>query len=190
MRKKHFTAAQLTTLKTVNDQFSTPRKNAVTSGLNGRARVIAIVQSKILLFLIFSFSVSAADVDINKNWRSIAISGYDTVAYFTMGEAVKGKSKYEHTWNDARWRFSTKEHLAIFIANPEKYAPRFGGYCAEGMAIGRKASIDPLAWIIVDDELYLNYSTEARDKMAANPKDTIQKANGFWERIQQRLNAF
>ena len=127
----------------------------------------------------------AVDQNINKNWRSIAIKGYDPVAYFTMGEAVEGKSRFEYRWQDARWRFASEKHKEMFAANPLEYAPRFGGYCAEGMAVGRTASIDPLAWLIVDGELYLNYSVEVRDNMALHPRETIEKADRFWHKLQR-----
>ena len=65
---------------------------------------------------------------INKNWRGLAIKGYDTVAYFTDGKPVKGSSDYEYKWQGARWRFANQEHLDMFKADPERYAPQYGGY--------------------------------------------------------------
>jgi YHS domain-containing protein len=65
---------------------------------------------------------------INKNWRGLAIKGYDPVAYFTLGTPTKGKSEFEYKWKGAKWRFSTSEHLNLFTSNPEKYAPQYGGY--------------------------------------------------------------
>lgn len=142
---------------------------------------------KCIVLLSLSFVAQAADQDINKNWRSIAIKGYDPVAYFTMGKAVVGKKQFEHRWHDARWRFVSEEHLKLFADNPEQYAPRFGGYCAEGMSRGRKASIDPQAWLIVEGDLYLNYSVEAREEMALHPEQTIEKADLIWEKLRSRL---
>ena len=65
---------------------------------------------------------------INKNWRGIAIKGYDTVAYFAVGKPLKGKKAYEYRWRDAKWRFANEAHLNLFKADPEKYAPQYGGY--------------------------------------------------------------
>lgn len=65
---------------------------------------------------------------INTNWSGVAIKGYDTVAYFTDGKAVKGKKQFEYRWKDARWHFANDRHLEMFKADPEKYAPRYGGY--------------------------------------------------------------
>jgi len=65
---------------------------------------------------------------INTNWLGLAVKGYDTVAYFTQGKPVKGGKAFEYKWQDATWRFSTAEHMEMFKADPEKYAPQYGGY--------------------------------------------------------------
>ncbi len=147
-------------------------------------QVFLLKHVAVWLLLSLSVGAQAADQTVNKSWRSVAIKGYDAVAYFTMSKAVEGTPRFEHRWNDARWRFMSEEHLEMFVENPEKYAPRFGGYCAEGMAIGRKASIDPHAWLIVDGELYLNYSVDVRDEMVLNPEEAIEKADRIWEKLQ------
>ena len=65
---------------------------------------------------------------VNQTPFGIAIKGYDTVAYHTEGHAVKGQSKYSYEWNDAKWYFKSAENRDMFAANPEKYAPQYGGY--------------------------------------------------------------
>jgi hypothetical protein len=65
---------------------------------------------------------------VNTTSEGIAIKGYDPVAYFNVGEPVKGVEGFEYVWNGARWRFSSAEHRDLFIAEPEKYAPQYGGY--------------------------------------------------------------
>lgn len=142
--------------------------------------------SRILLVLFtmsFVLNAQAREPVVNKNWRSIAIGGYDPVAYFTMDKAVEGKSQFEYRWQDARWRFVSDNHLKLFAETPEKYAPRFGGYCAVGMARGRKAKADPTAWLIIDGKLYLNYNNEAREIMTNDPMKTLEKAEPFWTRL-------
>ena len=63
----------------------------------------------------------------------LAIGGYDTVAYFTVGKAVPGSLDYQTVWHDARWQFASKEDLDLFTANPEKYAAQYDGHCAMGV---------------------------------------------------------
>lgn len=65
---------------------------------------------------------------VNMDSDGIAIKGYDTVAYFKMRKPVRGDERYAYEWNDATWLFSSNEHLALFAADPEQYAPQFGGY--------------------------------------------------------------
>jgi hypothetical protein len=73
-------------------------------------------------------SVDAAHDLLNKTQEDLAIKGYDAVAYFTMGKAVKGSAEIQYAWNGVFWRFMSLEHRAMFEAAPEKYAPKFGGY--------------------------------------------------------------
>ena len=91
-----------------------------------------------------------------------AISGYDPVAYFTLGQPTKGRPEIEFEWNGARWLFSNPEHRDAFKAEPTKYAPQFGGYCAYGLTRGYAAPTAPDAWKIVDGKLYLNYDKEVQ----------------------------
>ena len=65
---------------------------------------------------------------VNQTSWGVAIKGYDTVAYHTEGRAVKGQSKYSHEWNDAKWYFTSTENRDFFAADPERYAPQYGGY--------------------------------------------------------------
>ncbi len=89
---------------------------------------------RILLFCCALLFVSVLIVScgpkraVNQGSDGIAIKGYDTVAYFTMGKPVKGEEQYAHEWNGAKWLFSNRAHLALFAANPERYVPQFGGY--------------------------------------------------------------
>jgi hypothetical protein len=117
---------------------------------------------------------------VNKDAEGVAIRGYDPVAYFTLGRPVVGSPDLEHVWHDARWRFATAEHRAMFAAEPERYAPRFGGFCTGGVAFGNLAPIDPEAWIIVDGRLYLHHDKAGRDETAASPGGAIAAAARNW----------
>jgi len=117
---------------------------------------------------------------VNKNSDNIAIEGYDTVAYFTAGRPVIGKSEFEHVWQDAQWRFSNASNRDMFAANPERFAPHYGGYCAMSMARGLVYKVDPEAWVIVKDKLYLNYSKQYADEFAADPEPEVAKADTNW----------
>src|SRR5687767_3169286 len=87
-----------------------------------------------------------------------AIRGYDPVAYHTEGKPVPGAPGITHEWDGATWHFASEANRARFAADPARYAPRYGGYCAYGTSQGYKVSIDPAAFAIVDGVLYLNHN--------------------------------
>ena len=107
----------------------------------------------------------------------------DVVAYFTEGAPVRGDEEIEVIWRDVRWRFASLEHRVLFEADPERYAPRYGGFCAGGLALGRTSPIDPEAFVIVDGKLYLNFDKSTAEEVRANPETILPKADANWERI-------
>lgn len=126
---------------------------------------------------------NAAPFIYTESSSGLAIRGADPVAYFTEGKAVKGSGEFEYEWNDATWRFSSQENLALFAENPEQYAPQYGGYCAKAVSEGNLASIDPESWKIVDDKLYLNYSPEVQKQWAEDIPGNIALADNNWSGV-------
>lgn len=125
----------------------------------------------------------AADPVYTSVWNSNAVSGYDVVAYFTQGKPVKGERKFSYKYKGATWRFSSKENLERFKANPTKYAPQYGGYCAWAMALGKTYSANPKYWKIVDGKLYLNYDSDVQKKWEKDIPGFIQRADAKWPTI-------
>ncbi|HEX5169286.1 MAG TPA: YHS domain-containing (seleno)protein [Cyclobacteriaceae bacterium] len=113
-----------------------------------------------------------------------AINGYDPVSYFKVNMAVKGDGHYSYEWKDATWHFVSEENLSLFKADPEKYAPQFGGYCAYGMSQGHKAPTEPDAWTIVEDKLYFNYNKDVQKKWQENRDELIKQAETNWPKIR------
>jgi YHS domain-containing protein len=116
----------------------------------------------------------------------LAIKGYDTVAYFTAGKALKGSASFTFPWHGMTWYFSTKENRDLFAASPEKYAPQYDGYCAWAMTESRKAITDPEVWKIVDGKLYLNCSKSAYDKWIKDIPGNIKKADAIWLKLNDK----
>ena len=112
--------------------------------------------------------------------QGLAIRGTDPVAYFTEGRPVPGQPDFTYTWNDVNWQFSSAENRDQFAANPEQYAPQYGGFCALAVSQGKLATTDPEAWKIVDGKLYLNYSREKHNIWEQDIAGNIQKANENW----------
>lgn len=116
---------------------------------------------------------------------SSAIEGYDTVAYFTEGKPVKGDKKFALKWKEAWWYFATQENLDKFTANPESYAPQFGGYCAYGVSQNAAVRGDPLLWKIVDGKLYLNINKEVVKIWNQDVPGYISSAKQKWPTVLQ-----
>lgn len=112
-----------------------------------------------------------------------AIRGYDTVAYFTENKAVAGKAEHATEYMGATWLFASQEHLDLFLAEPEKYAPQYGGYCAYAVAQNSTASIKPELFTIVDGKLYLNYSASINEKWLKNRASFITQADKNWPQL-------
>ena len=125
--------------------------------------------------------VSAVNFNLD---GGVAIKGTDPVAYFTESSVVQGTSEYAYEWSGAVWHFSSAEHRDLFAANPEQYAPQYGGYCAWAVSQGYTAPIDPEAWKIVDGKLYLNYDKRIQARWEKDIPGNIAKANENWPNIQ------
>jgi YHS domain-containing protein len=113
----------------------------------------------------------------------VAIRGYDPVAYFRDGGPRLGKPEFEAHYGGATWRFVSAEHKALFEADPERYVPAYGGFCAYGTSRGYLVKIEPEAWSIVDGRLYLNYDLSVRKTWLGRTRTYIARADGSWSRL-------
>ena len=110
----------------------------------------------------------------------IAIKGADPVAYFVDGKARIGDEAFSHDWNSATWHFVSAQNRDKFAADPQTFAPQYGGYCAYAVGNGYTAKIEPDAWKIVDNKLYLNYNKAVRLLWRARQSHYIDEANNNW----------
>jgi YHS domain-containing protein len=135
-----------------------------------------------LTVFVFLCSANALALDpIFTPWtNNLAIRGYDPVAYFTENKAVEGSDNFEFEWEGATWRFSSQENLTKFKAEPESYAPQYGGYCAYAVAKNSTASVDPTQFSIVDGKLYLNYNKKIQQQWLNDQANFIEKADINW----------
>jgi YHS domain-containing protein len=114
----------------------------------------------------------------------LAIKGYDVVAYFTVGQPTKGSTEFTYKWMGATWQFANAKDLELFKADPGKYAPQYGGYCAYAVSKNHTASVNPKNWKIVDGKLYLNHDI-AYTFWKRNIPENIKKADGNWPAIEK-----
>jgi YHS domain-containing protein len=106
-----------------------------------------------------------------------AILGYDPVAYFTASKPVKGLDTFVHEWMGAKWKFSSAANLELFKADPAKYAPQYGGYCAYGVSQDNLVSIEPDKFKVIDGKLYLNYDAGVQDTWLKDTAGYIRQAD-------------
>jgi YHS domain-containing protein len=137
----------------------------------------------LMVLSVLSCARSSAVAPVNVTAEGIAIKGYDPVAYFTEQMPVKGSATFEYLWSGAKWRFATAEHRDLFKSGPEKYAPKYGGYCAYAVSKGKIVDIDPEAWTVFEGRLYLNVSRDVRRLWEKDKEEYIKKADANWPRL-------
>ena len=155
-------------MRTTNQTPCALRKLRVYAALSFFAFILALPVSAAAIAPVYSTLLGGA------------IRGYDPVAYFTESKPVEGKKAFSHKWKGATWYFASEKNRDLFRADPEKYAPRYGGYCAYAVSRGYTASIAPEAWKIVDGKLYLNYSKGVQQTWEQDIPGNIKSADKNW----------
>ncbi len=125
----------------------------------------------------------------NLDASGLALRGYDPVAYFTDGAPTPGSADYTATFEGATYQFASADHRDTFTADPARYVPAYGGYCAFGTAMGRKFDGDPEVWKIVDDTLYLNLNAGVQQRWEGNIPGFVTSADHNWTLIEQVADA-
>jgi len=146
-----------------------------------------LIQIKLAVLgcVLFALSAGSHGDEIYTGFFSdTAVSGYDTVAFFTDGKAVQGKKKYSVEHLGATWRFSSEKNKALFVAEPDKYRPQYGGHCAWAVAANNaKAPGNVKYWKIVEDKLYLNYNGDVQQKWFKDIPGFIVKGDKNWPEL-------
>lgn len=136
-----------------------------------------------LAIVVSSLASAGADTETDSN--DVILAGYDTVAYFTEGRPVEGSPKYTAVYNDAIYRFSSAKNRDTFRADPARYAPQYGGFCAYGLTFGKKFEVDGKAFEIVDGKLYVNKNKSVYKAWAKDIPRHIDEADGQWPEVRQ-----
>jgi YHS domain-containing protein len=141
----------------------------------------------LLLMLVSSipaFGQSKSLLNLDKS--GVALQGYDPVAFFTQNRPVKGNPQFESKYAGARYFFSSAEDKAIFDANPAKYEPQFGGFCAYGVSRGHTVPIKIEAFQIVNGRLLMQYDLDVKNDFNKDPQGNLQKADQNWPRLVEK----
>ncbi|MEM7411094.1 MAG: YHS domain-containing (seleno)protein [Myxococcota bacterium] len=113
-----------------------------------------------------------------------AVSGYDVVSFQTGEKPLRGNGNHVAVHDGATYLFVNDANKRTFEKDPERYAPAYGGYCAYGVAVGKKFVGDPDVWKVVDDRLYLNLDTKIQETWSKDISGNIRKADGQWTKIE------
>jgi YHS domain-containing protein len=137
-----------------------------------------------LVMLAAGRSVRAADTALPVATKRVALKGYDPVSYFTEGHPEQGSADYQAAYDDATYWFKNAEHRALFVADPDHYAPQFRGYCTVTLSHGSKYEADPQAWVIADGKLYVFGSKQAIPIFKAQTAGIVEKATDNWVKLR------
>jgi YHS domain-containing protein len=118
--------------------------------------------------------------------KRVALSGYDPVAYFTEGHPEKGLAEYSAAFDDATYWFKSAEHRAMFVADPDHYAPQFKGYCTIMLSRGVKQEADPEAWAIADGKLYVFSVKQGVPLFEQQTASITEKAAANWPELRKQ----
>jgi len=122
----------------------------------------------------------------NLDKNGVAIQGYDPVAFFTQNKPVLGSPQFQSSYKGATYHFVSAEDKAAFDANPAKYEPQFGGFCAYGVSVGRLVPIKVEAFQIVNGRLLLQYDLDVKDKFNKDQTGNLQKADQNWPGLVEK----
>ncbi|MEM7708095.1 MAG: YHS domain-containing (seleno)protein [Pseudomonadota bacterium] len=129
-------------------------------------------------------ATASAGVETATDRNNVILAGHDAVAYFTEGRPVRGSADFTVEYDGAVYRFASAGNRSLFQANPEKYAPAYGGYCALGASFGKKFQVDGKAFEIVDGRLYVNKNRQAYNVWKKDIPGNIAKADANWPQIR------
>ena len=130
--------------------------------------------------------IKGSTAQINTDDHGVALGGYDPVAYFDSGKPTRGIDRLYASYGGVRYLFATAAHRKAFLANPRKYLPEFGGFCAVGTAFGEKVDVDPETGKVVNGKLYLNNSARALQLFDKDTAGIITKAQTNWPVVKDK----
>jgi YHS domain-containing protein len=155
-----------------------------------KLRRLDTIVSVLTLFLLLAGPVHAgvpgSTSAINLDAQGLALRGYDPVAYFEDGKPTRGVEKLSASYGGARYLFASESHRKLFLQNPKKYVPEYGGFCAVGTSFGEKVDVDPETGKTVSGKLYLNNGPKALEIFDRDTRNTIARANQNWPSVKDK----
>ncbi len=131
-------------------------------------------------------AAGAPGFSVDLDEKGIALKGHDPVAYFADGKPTRGRAAYSAGVDGATYRFASAENRGLFISDPDRYTPVYGGFCALGVSRNKKVTGDPNAWKIVDGRLFINSSAKSLAIWSKDVPGNIEKGDVVWPEIKDK----
>lgn len=159
--------------------------------LPSRRHLLALLSAATLAITLAPTAARAYDENstaaVNVDAKSVALKGFDPVSYFAGGAPLQGKPAFAATHDGATYHFASAANRDKFKADPTRYAPQFGGFCAMGVALGKKLDVDPQAYRVVNDKLYLNVNKDVQKRWLDDVPGNIATADKGWPTLKDKL---
>ncbi len=138
------------------------------------------------IFAILLLVAAGAAAQSFNHASGLGAKGYDVVAYFTESRPVIGSPQFTHEYGGVRWQFASAEHRDMFKADPARYTPQYGGYCAYGVSVGGLYDVQPeTAWTVTDGKLYLNKNASVKQTWIKDIPGNVSKADANWPKLKK-----
>jgi YHS domain-containing protein len=147
---------------------------------------ILVVSSILVSTFTFAQDKKAYNIDDSK----IALQGYSPVSYLDLGIAQVGLKEYKASYNGLNYYFTSQDQKKTFEANPTKYLPQYGGFCAFGVSVGAKFRVDPNKFLVKDGKYFLflyDLEVDAQQLwLAGKHKDLLSTADTNWNKLSMQ----
>lgn len=145
---------------------------------------------KIMTLALIFFGMATAQAGEFYEKNGFALGGYDVITFFEASGPKQGSESISAKYKDSIFLFSSEDHKKEFLKNPEKFSPKYNGFCAFGLAGGYKAKTEPEAYSVVNGELYFNYDISVQKKWLQNRNSFIEKANANWPSVKSSTKVY
>lgn len=152
------------------------------------SRTITITVAALTALLAFGPAMAADEANVapglTYGGAPLGLHGADPVALLDQGTNAEGNASFAAAHEGVAYYFASEENLKAFEANPARYAPQYGGFCAFGVSVGKKFDGDPSFAAVLNDKLYVFLNKDVYEAYLKDQAGTIEKAEGNWTKIE------
>ncbi len=145
-----------------------------------QSKLLGIFAAAILLLVLQGCAGLTANTISEGGDKYLGLKGHDPVAYFTDGKHMLGDAKFISEYEGVTYRFVSEDHKAMFAQNPSRFAPQYGGFCANGIVYGIPWGGDPDTWRIVNDRLFIFGGEGSKRYWSMDEKRNLDLGDQYW----------